>query len=126
MQQVIYNLLLNATQYTPKGTTINLEATHANNQMILRVHDYGPGFASKDLLNAFNKFFRIKNSQTGGLGLGLSIVKGFVEAHGGTITLENHKQGGACFTISIPSENPNMENMPVNDDEIQRDNTSKI
>ncbi len=130
MEQVIYNLLLNTTQYTPKGTPIDLEASHANNHMILKVHDYGPGFASKDLLNVFNKFFRLKNSKTGGLGLGLSIVKGFIEAHGGTIKLENHEKGGACFIIAIPSENPDMENMPINDDEtfgqIQRGKKNKI
>jgi two-component system sensor histidine kinase KdpD len=129
MEQVIYILLLNATQYTPKGTTIDLEATHSNNQMILKVHDYGPGFARKDLRYVFDKFFRIKNSKTGGLGLGLSIVKGFIEAHGGAIVLENHQKGGACFTITLPSENPNMENMPANDDEtfgaVQPSNTNK-
>lgn len=118
MEQALYNLLLNATQYTPEGTTIDLEATHINNQMLLKVHDYGPGFSNKELLNVFNKFYRIKNSQTGGLGLGLSIVRGFIEAHGGTITLVNHEKGGACFTIAIPSENPDMANLPVSGDEI--------
>jgi two-component system sensor histidine kinase KdpD len=117
MEQVIYNLLLNATQYNPEGITIDLEATHANNQMILKVRDYGSGFANSEFLHVFNKFYRIKKSQAGGLGLGLSIVKGFIEAHGGTITLENHEKGGACFTITLPSENPDMANLPISDDE---------
>lgn len=117
MEQAIYNLLLNATQYTPQNTRIDLEATHCDNRMTVKVHDYGPGFSNQELMNVFNKFYRVKNSQPGGLGLGLSIVKGFIEAHGGTITLENHIKGGACFTMVIPSKNPDMDKLPLSENE---------
>lgn len=52
-------------------------------------------------------------SKTGGLGLGLSIVKGFIEAHQGTVTVENRKNGGSAFTIRIPSENPDIHNLEL-------------
>ena len=58
-----------------------------------------PNFFSQD-----DKFYRLKNSGAGGTGLGLSIVKGFVEAMNGKITLQNMLDGGAVFTIEIPSE----------------------
>ena len=51
-----------------------------------------------------HKFYRLPASKTGGTGLGLSIAKGFTEAHGGTVTVNNLENGGAMFTISIPTE----------------------
>jgi signal transduction histidine kinase len=78
--------------------------------LIIQINDDGPGFPEKELGNVFRKFFRVDGSVTGGLGLGLSIVKGFVESHKGTITVENHTDGGAFFTIQIPSETPEISN----------------
>jgi two-component system sensor histidine kinase KdpD len=54
--------------------------------------------------NVFNKFYRLEGSISGGIGLGLSIVKGFVQAHNGNVTIENRKNGGAIITIKIPTE----------------------
>jgi two-component system, OmpR family, sensor histidine kinase KdpD len=79
--------------------------------LIIEVADQGPGFPETDLKNVFKKFFRVNENKTGGLGLGLSIVKGFVEAHRGTITVENKPSRGAKFTIRIPSEKPDIENL---------------
>lgn len=66
------------------------------------------GFPENELRDVFRKFYRGKGSHTGGLGLGLSIVKGFVSAHNGTISAANRPGGGAVFTLIIPSERPDI------------------
>jgi Osmosensitive K+ channel histidine kinase len=104
MEQVIHNLLLNATQHAPAGSSIRLKFFYDNGMLMIQVMDRGPGFSNNDLNLVFNKFYRGESAVTGGTGLGLSIVKGFVEAHNGTITAENRFNGGARFTIKIPTE----------------------
>jgi len=108
MEQVLYNLLFNSCQHAPVASNIRLIAKFKNNELIIQIMDRGPGFPEESINNVFNKFFRIDNSKTGGLGLGLSIVKGFVEAHKGSVIVENRKNGGARFTIRVPSENPEI------------------
>ncbi len=102
MERVLYNLVYNSTLYAPPETTIRLKASYDDNCLLLQVTDRGPGFEPKDLPHVFDKFWRYKADKTGGLGLGLSIVKGFVEAHKGSVIVENRKNGGTCFTIKIP------------------------
>lgn len=104
MEQVVTNLLHNASAYTPEGTTVTIESHAAGGNLTLIVYDNGPGFPPDALKNIFKKFFRVPGSKTGGTGLGLSIVQGFVEAHQGTITASNRANGGAQFTIRIPTE----------------------
>jgi K+-sensing histidine kinase KdpD len=109
MEQVLYNILYNATQYASASGNLKIRAFYADGMMIIEVIDNGPGFPEKDLPLIFNKFYRVEGSKTGGTGLGLSIARGFTEAHSGTITAENISDGGAKFTIKIPSEKPNIE-----------------
>lgn len=105
IEEIIQNLVTNAIQYTPENTIITIDVQYQSDCCILSVSDTGNGFPEKEIQFAFNKFYRLPNTKTGGSGLGLSIVKGFVEAHNGTITLENNPNySGACFTISIPTE----------------------
>ena len=104
MEQVLHNLLLNATQHAPEGSNIRIKFFYDNGFLMIQVMDRGPGFSSNDLSMVFNKFYRGESAVAGGTGLGLSIVKGFVEAHNGTITAENRVNGGARFTIKIPTE----------------------
>lgn len=104
MEQVLYNLIYNATQYAPPSTNIRVKAFYDNGIMTLQVMDRGPGFPKKEISLIFNKFYRVEGSKAGGTGLGLSIAKGFVEAHKGTIIVENRQNGGAKFTIKIPTE----------------------
>lgn len=104
MEQVLYNLLNNAIQYTPEDTTIMIGADCIHEKLILTVADNGKGFPENELSNVFSKFYRLKGSRPGGTGLGLSIAKGFVEAHNGTISLKNLPLSGALFTIEIPTE----------------------
>jgi two-component system, OmpR family, sensor histidine kinase KdpD len=105
IQEIIQNLVTNAIQYTPENTLITIEAKFESDTCIFSVSDNGNGFPENEIQFAFDKFYRLPNTKTGGSGLGLSIVKGFVEAHNGTITLENNSNhSGACFTLSIPTE----------------------
>ena len=104
MEQVLHNLLLNATQHSPAGSRIRLKFFYDNGFLTIQVMDRGEGFSADDINSVFNKFYRGKQAKAGGTGLGLSIVKGFVEAHRGTVTVENRQNGGALFTINVPVE----------------------
>jgi two-component system sensor histidine kinase KdpD len=106
MEQVLYNLIYNATQYASPLTNIRVKAFYDNGIMTLQVMDRGPGLPGNELSLIFNKFYRVEGSKAGGTGLGLSIAKGFAEAHKGTITAENRQNGGAVFTVKIPTEIP--------------------
>jgi two-component system sensor histidine kinase KdpD len=103
MEQVLYNLLYNAAIYTPAGSPVFISASRSGKELKLVVEDEGPGFPESEIARAFDKFYRTANSRIGGAGLGLSIVKGFVEAHNGTIDLRNKTAGGARFIISLPA-----------------------
>jgi len=109
MEQVLYNLIYNATQYAATSSNLRVKAFYDNGYLTIQVMDRGPGFPPKEISLIFNKFYRIEGSQAGGTGLGLSIAKGFVEAHNGTITAENRQNGGAKFSIKIPTEIPKEE-----------------
>ena len=113
MEQALYNLLLNSCQYSPVSSDIRLNASYKKGNLILQVSDSGPGFPEEVLSKVFNKFFRVEDTRTGGLGLGLSIVKGIVESHKGTVKVENLKKGGAQFTLIIPSEIPDMNELKI-------------
>jgi K+-sensing histidine kinase KdpD len=114
MEQVLYNLLFNASQHTPPASVIELTTFHRNHELIIQVGDSGPGFPEEALSKVFNKFYRVNENRSGGLGLGLSIVKGFVEAHNGSIVVTNKDTGGSLFTIKIPSENPTIIHLKPN------------
>jgi len=119
MEQVLYNLLINSTQYAPPASEIELLVNHSNGKMVIDIKDKGPGFSENELKKVFQKFFRADESKTGGLGLGLSIAKGFVEAHGGSISIKNLERSGACVTVQIPTELPDMKNLQEQNDERQ-------
>ena len=104
IEEIIQNLVLNAIQYTPNKSIITIVATHQSENCIISISDTGNGFPESEIEFAFDKFYRLPNTKTGGSGLGLSIVKGFVEAHNGSITLKNNSNSGACFTITIPTK----------------------
>ena len=113
MEQVIYNLILNSCQHSPVGSTIRFESCYEEGFLKIEIEDQGQGFPPELLGKVFNKFFRVDNSRAGGLGLGLSIVKGLVEAHHGKVMVENKRAGGAKFTITIPSEIPDMKKIKL-------------
>jgi two-component system sensor histidine kinase KdpD len=104
MEQVLHNLILNATQHAPAGSRIRVKFFFDSGFLTIQVMDRGMGFSETDIHSVFNKFYRGKEAKAGGTGLGLSIVKGFVEAHKGTVTVENRQNGGALFTIKLPTK----------------------
>ena len=105
--QAINNLLDNALKYTPAGGRITL-ATHATSPTaVFTVTDNGPGVPAAEREAIFRRLYRSDASRSQrGLGLGLSLVKAFVESHGGTITVGDAPGGGACFTMSLPRHQP--------------------
>lgn len=111
VEQVIYNLVYNATLYTPDESTIEIFAVCHVNVLQIIVEDNGKGFPPEEISKVFDKFYRLKNSKAGGTGLGLSIVKGFAEAQKGNIKLENVSTGGARFTVDIPAETTYLKNL---------------
>ena len=104
MEQVLHNLILNATQHSPKGSVIELKIEVTDDNLFIKVIDQGHGFPEDELLSVFDKFYRGKDAKAGGTGLGLSIVKGFVEAHNGSVSAANGMTGGAVFTLKIPEK----------------------
>lgn len=104
LEQVIYNILNNAAFYTEADASIDIVVVCYEDLLNITIEDTGKGFPAEEIKNVFDKFYRLKNSKTGGTGLGLSIVKGFTEAMGGEVHLENSSMGGARFTILLPVE----------------------
>ncbi len=104
MEQVIANLLLNAALHTPAGTPIFLTAGIDNTRarVFVTVADRGPGFPLEMRERLFQKFQRGDAARAGGLGLGLSIIQGFVTAQGGEIVVGENPGGGAVFTVYLP------------------------
>ena len=102
VQHALGNLLLNAASHTPPGTPVQVQAQLAGDCLLLTVADRGPGVPVEWLPRIFDKFFRAPNAPTGGSGLGLTIVKGLVEAHGGTVSANNRPGGGAIFSLRLP------------------------
>ncbi|MDP4240617.1 MAG: DUF4118 domain-containing protein, partial [Bacteroidota bacterium] len=116
IEQVLHNLVLNATQNAPSGTNIRLKFFYDQETLTMQVMDRGKGFKPSELGEIFNKFYRGKDAKAGGTGLGLSIVKGFVEAHGGTVIAGNRQNGGAIFTIKIPVKISEMNQFDKQDE----------
>ncbi|HEX6705140.1 MAG TPA: hybrid sensor histidine kinase/response regulator [Albitalea sp.] len=106
LAQCISNLLNNAARYTPEGGHIVLTATCAGSQLVLEVADDGVGIAADAMHGLFRIFSQIDRSQRGsqgGLGIGLSIVKSFVEMHGGSVEARSGGLGrGSSFVIRMP------------------------
>jgi len=111
LEQILYNILINACNYTPAGSAIHVAATCDKDVLQIVITDNGKGFPEGELQHVFEKFYRLRNERTGGTGLGLSIVKGFTEALNGTVCLENISTGGAKFTIEIPAETSYLKNL---------------
>ena len=102
MEQSLANLLINAANHTPPGTPVDLSARVDGTELVLEVMDRGPGLPDGALDRIFDRFYRAEQAPTGGLGLGLSIVKGFVEANGGRVAAAPRPGGGAVFSLRLP------------------------
>ncbi|ASQ93213.1 HAMP domain-containing sensor histidine kinase [Streptomyces sp. 11-1-2] len=105
LRQVLGNLVANALRHTPSGGTVSLRVRPAGGAVLIEVADTGSGIAADELPHVFDRFWRADKSRsrrTGGSGLGLSIVRKLVEAHGGTVTVRSTVGGGSEFTIRLP------------------------
>ena len=102
IEQAIAKLLANAGSHTPPRLPIEIDAEYTNDRLLISVSDRGSGIPLEATEQVFEKFYRGDDRKTGGLGLGLSIARGLVEAHDGRLTVENRDGGGARFTIRLP------------------------
>ncbi|MHB9130232.1 MAG: sensor histidine kinase [Armatimonadota bacterium] len=105
IRQVIWNLLDNAAKFTEPGGTITVAGRHTDQSVILQMRDTGQGIAPEVLPTLFRPFRQIKRPEvTAGLGLGLALVKGIIELHGGTVSADSPGIGdGSTFTITLPA-----------------------
>lgn len=102
LEQVFQNLITNAALYAPENTEITVSVQADAEALNVQVMDEGPGIDDEDLEKIFEKFYRGKNTPPGGLGLGLSIARRFIAAHGGILEVYNRETGGACFNFRLP------------------------
>ena len=111
VKQCLLNLLTNASKFTPAGGVIALRVWVEGNELVAAVSDNGVGIAAEDLPKLFSEFYQAKTADGGsdaialreGTGLGLALTKGFVELHGGTISVESAVGKGSTFTIRFPA-----------------------
>ncbi len=111
MEQVLQNLVHNAINYTPDNSIIEIRASHQHEKCVIEISDNGKGIPENEISLVFDKFYRLEGNKAGGSGLGLSIVKGFTEAHNGTVRLESNGGTGAKFIIEIPAEASYVKNL---------------
>jgi len=110
INQVVVNLLTNAAKYTPDGGRIALTLAVEEGTAVLTVRDNGIGLPRHALATVFDMFSQLEPAlerSRGGLGIGLSLVRGIVELHGGTIAADSEGEGrGSCFTVRLPLARP--------------------
>ena len=107
LQLLLSNLLDNAVKYTPNGGRVEIAADFAPNEVRITVRDSGIGIDPADLPRIWDRLYRADKSRSQrGLGLGLSLVKAFVEAHGGQATVSSQPGSGSLFTVTFPCKRP--------------------
>jgi len=107
VEQVLTNLIENAIKYTPAGSPIDISAELSASNLTVNVSDYGFGIPQGMEEKVFDKFYRLESeSHQGGVGLGLTLCRAIIEAHGGTIQAANQYGKGASFIINLPIHEP--------------------
>lgn len=101
--EILSNLLSNADKYSPAAQPIDVTVEVSEGMLSCSVRDYGQGIAESELSRVFERFYRGERTQSYvGIGLGLSIARTLAHWHGGSLTVRNDEQGGACFTLVLP------------------------
>ena len=106
--QVLRNLLNNGVSYTPQGGHVKVSVRGMGDEAEVRVEDSGAGISQEDLPHVFERFYRVDKSRsraTGGVGLGLTIARRLVEAHGGKVSVQSEAGKGSAFTFTLPVKN---------------------
>lgn len=105
LYRLVFNLVINAIQYTPEGGQVILSLADNDQQAVLQVKDTGVGIADEEQAKIFDRFYRVdcdRNRQTGGSGLGLAIAQAITQKHQGQITVQSQPSKGSFFTIHLP------------------------
>lgn len=103
MIQVFTNILSNAIKFSPQGSAVQISSSPSNGQVVVSIQDEGPGMDPSDAKKIFDKNFQTAEGKAAqGFGLGLTIARQIVEAHGGVITVESKKGSGSTFSVSLP------------------------
>jgi signal transduction histidine kinase len=107
VERAVFNLVRNSLEHTPAGGRVDVEVQARDGFVELSVRDTGEGVSSEDLQRIWQRFYRVDKSRTSGtnadgIGLGLAIVRGIVEAHGGSVDASTRTTGGSQFTILLP------------------------
>jgi len=100
VRQVLGNLISNAVRYSPRGTSVRVELSASNGGANIAVSDSGPGIAAADLPHVFDRYYKSADSR--GMGLGLSIARYIVEAHGGQIRAGSQAGSGTVISFTLP------------------------
>jgi len=118
LEQVFVNLLENAEKHTPPGTPVDIIAEEGTGEVIVTVADRGPGVPAGEEERVFDKFQRVGSATGTGVGLGLTICRGIVTAHGGRIWVERRPGGGSLFRFTIPiiGTPPTLEAEPTDNE----------
>jgi heavy metal sensor kinase len=110
LRQALVNVIHNAVKYSAVGDTIRVRVRQNDrNQVVIEIEDHGPGVPLEDQAKVFDRFYRVDKARwrgSGGAGLGLSIAKWAVEAHGGAISLKSELNQGCTFRIELPAWQP--------------------
>lgn len=109
MDQVLSNLIGNAIKFTPRGGTVRLCAVREKEGVLVSIHDTGLGIPPEQLPKVFDRFWQSEATRQMGSGLGLSIVKGIIEAHGARIWVESAVGHGSIFSFIIPFATSEMK-----------------
>jgi len=105
LQQIQDNLMQNAMRHTPNGGEIIISLQDYDKRAVIKIYNNGPKISEEALVHLFERFYRgdkARDRASGGTGLGLSIARKLAEAHGGTLTVENHPDEGVTFSLELP------------------------
>ena len=118
MERIYFNLLSNAFKYTPENgviaATLSLIQRPKGVSVLLLVSDTGSGISTQHIQHIFDRFYKIDTNHSSGSGIGLALVKAFVEMHGGNIVVESMVGKGTVFTVEMPVQKPEGEEIRLN------------
>ena len=109
LHHVFENLLENAVKYSPPGSPVEIELVREERAVVVAITDHGSGIADEDLPFVFERFRQSGPTSSGGVGLGLYIVRTLVQAHGGVVSVRSRVGEGSTFSVSLPVRHAQRE-----------------